>query len=268
MKSKDLEDIALTIRKDVLEMVNKAGSGHIAGPLGMADVFAFLYFEFLKVDPKNPSYKKRDYFFLSNGHICPALYSVLSLKEFISRDELKSLRKLGSALQGHPHRTEVSGVESSSGPLGSGLSQAAGAACGLRIDKYKSRVVCMTSDGEHQEGNTWEAIMFAGKERLSNLINIVDYNNIQIDGFVSDIMPLNNLKDAYVSFGWDAEYVDAHDFKALRSVFSKANSSDKPFVIIAKSVAGKGVSFIEKDYKWHGKAPSDVELTKALEELK
>lgn len=263
-----LKKNAKVIRRNVLKMVYDAGSGHIAGPLGMADIFSYLYFDFLKVNPKKPEDKNRDYFFLSNGHICPGLYAALAMKGFFSLDKLNTLRKFESPLQGHPHRAALPGIESSSGPLGSGLSQAAGAACALRLNKSKRKVVCMTSDGEHQEGNTWEGVMFAGKEKLSNLIVVVDYNNIQIDGFVSDVMPLNDLQKTYHSFGWNAQYIDAHNYSEIKKAFEHASKATKPTAIIAKSTPGKGVSFIENDYKWHGKAPTKEELEKALEELK
>src|SRR5438270_11586330 len=193
-KVKKLELEANSIREDIIKMLVEAGSGHSAGPLGMADIFTALFFEIAKIDPDKPEWKQRDRIVLSNGHICPVLYTTMAHRGFFLKEELKTLRKLGTRLQGHPHRSALPGLETTSGPLGSGLSQASGMAYGLRMDAKRNWVYCLMSDGEHEEGNTWEAVMFAGKYKLANLIAIMDRNNIQIDGFTEDVMPLEPIK--------------------------------------------------------------------------
>ncbi|MFT4260945.1 MAG: transketolase [Candidatus Woesearchaeota archaeon] len=265
----DLVKKAKEIRSDMLKMLNKAGSGHTAGPLGMVEIFTYLYFKFLKINPKKPLDKKRDYLILSNGHICPVQYTVLAHKGFFNKAKLNTLRKLGSPLQGHPHRTALPGIETTSGPLGSGISQAAGIALGLRLDKLNNKVVCITSDGEHQEGNTWEAVLFAAKYKLNNLIVIIDRNFIQIDGNTEEVLPLGSLADKYKSFNWHVQEINGNNFKEIERALNNASKiKDKPCVIVANTTPGKGVSFMENDYKWHGKTPNDEELKKALEELK
>lgn len=265
----NLKEKAREIRIDILKSLNKAKSGHTAGPLGMVEVFTYLYFDFLKVFPKDPLNENRDYVVLSNGHICPVLYVVLAHKGFFSKDKLKTLRKLGSSLQGHPHRSALPGIETTSGPLGSGISQAAGMALGLRLDKKKNRVVCLTSDGEHQEGNSWEAILLAAKYKLNNLIVIIDRNKIQIDGYTEDVMPLSSLKKKYESFDWYAQEINGNDFEEIKAALKSAlKEKNRPCVIVANTIPGKGVSFMEKKYEWHGKVPNDDELKRALEELK
>src|SRR3990172_71325 len=193
-KLKDLEEKATEIRELIIESLLEAGSGHSAGPLGMADIFSAFYFHILNHDPKNPAWDERDRLVLSNGHICPVRYAAMALSGYFPLDELKTLRKINSRLQGHPHRTVLPGVETTSGPLGEGVSQAIGIALALKMDKKNCRVYCIASDGEHQEGNTWEAVMFAGKNRVDNLTLVVDRNNIQIDGFTEDVMPLESLR--------------------------------------------------------------------------
>lgn len=265
----DLVKKAKEIRIDMLKMLNKAGSGHTAGPLGMVEIFTYLYFKFLKINPKKPLDKKRDYLILSNGHICPVQYTVLANRGFFNKAKLNTLRKLGSPLQGHPHRTALPGIETTSGPLGSGISQAAGIALGLRLDKLNNKVVCITSDGEHQEGNTWEAVLFAAKYKLNNLIVIIDRNFIQIDGNTEEVLPLGSLADKYKSFNWHVQEINGNNFKEIERALNNASKiKDKPCVIVANTTPGKGVSFMENDYKWHGKTPNDEELKKALEELK
>ena len=257
------------VRSEVIRIIGKAKSGHIAGPVGMADVFTVLYYEFLNINPKKPLDKDRDYLVLSNGHICPVQYVVLADKGFFPKKELEKVRKLNNKLQGHPHRGTVPGLETTSGPLGSGLSQAAGMALGLKRDNKTNRVVCITSDGEHQEGNNWEAVLFCNKYKLDNLIQIVDRNNIQIDGNTEEIMPLGNLKSKYESFGWKAIEIEGNNIDQIRSALSEAdNHKGSPVVIIANTIPGKGVSFMEHDYKWHGKPPSKEEAEKAMSELK
>ena len=261
--------MANTIRQDIVKTLVAAGSGHSAGPLGMADVFTALYFHVLEHRPQEPLWPDRDRLVLSNGHICPVLYATLARAGYFPVPELKTLRQLNSRLQGHPHRGTLPGVETTSGPLGSGLSQAIGFALAARMDKKKWRTYCLTSDGEHQEGNTWEAIMFAGKERLSNLTAIVDRNNIQIDGFTEDIMPLESLRRKYESFNWNVLEINGHDFVQIISAAAEARAiHERPTVIIAHTIPGKGVDFMENDYHWHGKPPSRAEAEKALKELR
>lgn len=236
----------------------------------MADVFTLFYFHILKHDPKNPSWEERDRLILSNGHICPVLYATMAHAGYFPIEELKTLRKFGSRLQGHPHREYLPYVENSSGPLGSGLSQAVGMALADKMDsKDKSRFIyCFISDGELDEGNSWEAIMLAGKNRLGNLIVVIDRNNIQIDGFTENIMPLEPLALKWKSFNWDVIEVEGHDFESLNGAVEVAQAvSKKPTIIIAHTIPGKGVREFEKNYKWHGKPPSKEEAKMALEEL-
>jgi len=268
-KLKDLKLKANKIRQLIIEMLVEAGSGHSAGPLGMADIFTAFYFHILNHDPKNPSLPDRDRLILSNGHICPVQYATMALAGYFPIEELKTLRKINSRLQGHPHRTSLPGIETTSGPLGEGISQAIGIALARNLDKKSYYVYCLTSDGEHEEGNTWEAVMFAGKNKLNNLIQVIDRNYIQIDGNTEDIMPLDPLKEKYESFNWNAIEVQGNDIKSFVEAVQKAKLvSDKPTIIIAKTVPGKGVSFMENDYHWHGKPPNQAEAEKALIELK
>jgi transketolase len=267
----ELEKKANDIRISIIEMLMAAGSGHTAGPLGMADIFTLLYFHVLKHDPKNPSWPERDRLVLSNGHICPVYYATLAHAGYFPVEELKTLRKFGTRLQGHPHREYLPYVETSSGPLGSGLSQAAGMALADKIDKKdKDRFIyCLMSDGELDEGNTWEAVMFAGKNKLRNLIAVIDRNNIQIDGFTEDIMPLEPLQSKWRAFNWHVIEVSGHDFQSLNEVVEEAQGIyEKPTVIIAHTIPGKGVKEFERDYKWHGKAPNKEEGEMALRELR
>jgi len=266
---KKLKLLANTIRQDTLQSLLRAGSGHSAGSLGMADVFTTLYFNVMKHNPKKPSWKGRDYFVLSNGHICPVLYTVLAHAGYFPKRELSTLRKLGTRLQGHPHRTALPGLETTSGPLGSGLSQAAGMALAFKMDGKKNRVFCAVSDGEQNCGHTWEAAMFAGKEKLSNLTAVMDRNNIQIDGFTEDVMPLEPLREKYEAFNWYVIDVDGHDVRLLIEAFREAESiPDKPTMILAHTTPGKGVSFMENKPEWHGKPPNKDEAKIALKELK
>lgn len=258
---KELELKATKIREDIIEMLVEAGSGHSAGPLGMADIFTTLYFKILKHDPKNPNWEYRDRLVLSNGHICPVLYATLAHAGYFPVKELKTLRKLGTRLQGHPHRTALPGLETTSGPLGSGLSQSSGMAYVGLMDDLKWRVYCLMSDGEHQEGNTWEAVMFAGKYKLHNLTAIIDRNNIQIDGYTEDIMPLESLRAKYEAFNWYVIEIDGHNFQEIIDACNLAKTIyEKPVVIIAHTIPGKGVSYMEGDYRWHGSPPgiSDI----------
>ncbi len=253
-----LELKANTIRQSVIEMLTEAGSGHTAGPLGMADVFTLLYFGILKHDPENPDWEERDRLVLSNGHICPVLYATLAHAGYFAMEELMTLRKLGTRLQGHPHWGTLPGVETSSGPLGSGLSQAVGMALAERIDNpYSSKFFyCLTGDGELEEGQIWEALMLAGKEKLSNLIVIVDRNGIQIDGYTKDVMPLEPLAEKFEAFNFDVQEVDGHNIRSLNDAIGKAQSVySQPSVIIAHTIASKGVDVFERDFRWHGNPP-------------
>lgn len=263
-----LEEKANLIRQDIIKMLVEAGSGHTAGALGMADIFSALYFHILNHDPKKPEWSERDRLILSHGHICPVRYAAMAHAGYFPVSELATLRKLGSRLQGHPHRGSLPGVETTSGPLGSGLSQATGLALAGRIDKAPWRVICLMSDGEQDEGNTWEGAMLAGKYKLHNLIAVLDRNNIQIDGFTEDVMPLNNLKAKYQAFNWHVLEVDGHNMQEIITAFDEAKGvSDKPIMIIASTIPGKGVSFMENKPEWHGKPPNKEEAKLALEEL-
>jgi transketolase len=262
-----LEEISRKIRIEIIKMLSKAGSGHPAGSLGITDIMTALYFNIMKHDPKKPEMKNRDRLILSNGHICPARYATMAYARYFPKKELMNLRKLGSKLQGHPSYTYMKSLESSSGPLGLNLSLAAGQAVSLRADKINSTVFCITSDGEHDEGNTWEAIMFAGKYKLNNLINIIDRNNIQLSGKTEDIMPLESLKEKYLTFNWNAIEINGNNIKKIITAITEAKKSSKPTAIIAKIIPGKGVSFMENKSEWHGKAPNKEETKKALKEL-
>jgi len=267
---KELEQKANEIRQDIIKMLVKAGSGHSAGPLGMADVFCALYFVILDHDPKNPDWEERDRLILSNGHICPVRYVTMAHAGYFPRAELDTLRKFGSRLQGHPERTKLPGIETTSGPLGSGLSQAAGMAyVGKHIDKKNWRVYCAMSDGEQEAGNTWEAAMFAGKNKLDNLTGIIDRNNIQIDGYTEDIMPLEPLRAKYEAFNWHVIEIDGHNIEEIIDACNQAKAiHQKPTVIIAHTIPGKGVSFMENKFEWHGKPPKPEEAKQALVELR
>lgn len=268
-KLKSLEERALQIRELVIEELLEAGSGHSAGPLGMADIFAAFYFHILNHDPKRPDWKDRDRLVLSNGHICPAQYVALASAGYFPMEELRTLRKLGSRLQGHPHRGSLPGIETTSGPLGSGLAEACGMALAARLDGKKYRVYCITSDGEHEEGNHWEAVMFARRHRLHNLTVIVDRNNIQIDGNTEDVMPLEPFAEKYKAFGWNVLEIDGHNIREIVDAIHEAQALyEAPTAIIAHTIPGKGVSFMEGDYLWHGKPPKKEEAKMALHDLR
>ncbi len=267
-----LAEKANDIRTSIIEMLLEAGSGHTAGPLGMADIFTILYFHTLKHDPKNPSWPERDRLVLSNGHICPVLYSTLTHAGYMPLEELKTLRKYGSRLQGHPHRDFLPFLETSSGPLASGLSQAVGMALADKIDHgltAERRIYCLLSDGELESGQTWEAAMLAGKEKLHNLVAVVDRNNIQIDGYTEDIMPLESLSAKWEAWNWNVVEIDGHNLEEIADAFDKARSLfGKPTVVIAHTIPGKGVKEFERDYRWHGKPPKLEEAKMALKELR
>ncbi len=269
---KKLEQTANEIRKSIIESLVEAGSGHTAGSLGLADIFTYLYFYGMKHDAKNPKWPERDMFVLSNGHVCPGLYATMAHAGYFPVVELMTLRKLGSRLQGHPHRETLPGIETSSGPLGSGISQAIGMALAIRLDSGKSAdrfVYCVTGDGELDEGQNWEAIMLGAKEKLHNLIVIVDRNNIQIDGYTEDVMPLNSVAAKFASFNWHVQEIDGHNFEAIDNAIGVAKTVfDMPSVIIANTIPGKGVHEFERKPEWHGKAPNAEEAETALRELR
>jgi len=253
-----LEKKANEIRQSIIEMLVAAGSGHTAGPLDMSDIFTLLYFSVLRHDSKNPEWEDRDRLVLSAGHICPVLYATLAHAGYFPIEELTTLRKFGSRLQGHPHREALPGIETSSGPLGSGLSQAVGMALAHRMDNpYTSRYVyCVTGDGELDEGQIWEAAMLAGKEKLHNLIVIVDRNGIQIDGYTKDVMPLEPLRDKFEAFNFDVQEVDGHNIRSVNDAIGKAQAVyGQPSCIIAHTIASKGVDVFERDFRWHGNPP-------------
>jgi transketolase len=265
----DLEEKAVKMRELLIETLLEAGSGHSAGPLGLADIFTAFYFHILNHDPKNPDWSDRDRLVLSNGHCCPIRYVAMAMSGYFPVEELKTLRKINSRLQGHPHRTALPGVETTSGPLGEGLSQAIGIALAGKMDNKTYHVYCVASDGEHQEGNTWEAIMFAGKLRIHNLTVIIDRNNIQIDGMTEDIMPLEPLAEKYKAFNWHVIEVDGNNIRSIINAIQEAKAiTEKPTVLIANTIPGQGVSFMEYDYHWHGNPPNKEQAAKALNELR
>lgn len=265
-----LEKKANEIRIDIIKMLEAAGSGHTAGPLDLTDIFTALYFNILKNDPKNPDWPDRDILILSNGHCVPVRYATMAHAGYFPKEELKTLRKFGTRLQGHPERLRMPGMETTSGPLGSGLSQAAGMAKALAINKDDHRwVYCVTSDGEMEEGNYWEGVMFAAKYRLHNLIVIVDRNNIQIDGNTENIMPLENLRDKWEAFNWHVQEIDGHNMESIIDACSMARAVvERPSVIIAHTIPGKGVPFMEYDYHWHGMMHNAQEAKDALKKLR
>jgi len=251
-----LERKATDIRETIIRMLVQAKSGHTAGPLGMTDIFTVFYFHILNHDPKNPLWEDRDRLILSNGHITPVRYAAMAHAGYFPVEECLTLRKFGSPLQGHPERDMMPGIETTSGPLGSGLSQAAGIAYGARMDGKKFRVYCFVSDGEQQEGNTWEGAMFAGANKLSNLTAIMDRNNIQITGMTEEIMPLEPLRDKYEAFGWHVLEVDGHNMAEVADAVEEAKAIyEKPTMILAHTIPGKGVKEIEFNYLWHGMPP-------------
>lgn len=262
-KVKELEATAKKIRISIIDGLIAAKSGHTAGPLDMADVFTYLFFQGLKLEPKDPNWEHRDRLVLSNGHICPVLYATMAHRGFFPVDEMLTLRKFGSRLQGHPHREWLPGLENSSGPLGSGLSQAVGMALADRLDNGRTsnkQIVCLVGDGELDEGQNWEAIMLGAKEKIQNLTLFVDRNNIQIDGFTEDVMPLNPLADKFKAFNWHVQEIDGHNFVDIDKAFGQAKAVfDKPSVIIANTISSKGVPAWERKYEWHGKPPTSKE---------
>lgn len=268
---KQLDQKANDVRKNIISMLEAAGSGHSAGPLGLADILTALYFDIMKVNPENPEDPERDIFILSNGHTAPVQYATMAERGFFPVEELLTLRKFGSRLQGHPERTALPGLENTSGPLGSGLSQAAGYAYALQyLDKQPQRwVYVVTGDGELDEGNIWEAAMFAGKYKLGQLIVYVDRNNIQIDGSTDDVMPLEDLRGKWESFGWHVQEIDGHNIESVIDAASMARAiTNRPSVILSHTIPGKGVDFMEYDYKWHGMPPNREQAQEALKKLR
>lgn len=266
-----LEDKAYEIRKSIIRMLEHAGSGHSAGPLGLSDIFAALYFDVLKHDPTDPDWSGRDILILSNGHCVPVRYAAMAEAGYFDKEELMTLRRFGSRLQGHPERTRLPGMETTSGPLGSGLSQAAGMAYTLQYidDVHERWVYVVMGDGELNEGNVWEAAMFAGKNRLHKLIGIIDRNNIQIDGNTEDVMPLEDLRGKWESFGWHVIEIDGHNIESFIDACSMARAIvEKPSMIIAHTIPGKGVDFMEYDYHWHGAPPNSAQAKEALKKLR
>jgi len=248
--------MANTMRQDLISMLVKAGSGHTAGPLGMADIFAAFYFHILQHNPKNPFWEDRDRLILSNGHICPIRYVAMARSGYFPLEELNTLRKFGTRLQGHPEREKLPGVETTSGPLGSGLGQASGIAYAARMDNKKFRVYCLMSDGEQDAGNTWEAAMFAGKNKLHNVTAVMDRNNIQIDGMTEDIMPLESVRAKYEAFNWHVIETDGNNIGEFINATEQAKAIfEKPTIIITHNIPGKGIKEIEFDYRWHGSPP-------------
>lgn len=264
-----LEYIANRIRQDIIQMLLAAGSGHSAGPLGMVEVFTALYFAVLRHRPHQPDWMDRDRVILSNGHICPVWYATLAAAGYLPHAELRTLRKLGSRLQGHPHRGAVPGIMNSSGPLGQGLSTAVGVALAGRMNSARWRTFALLSDAEHQEGQTWEAAMFAADRRLTNLTAIVDRNNIQIDGPTEQVLPLEPLKAKWEAFGWHVLEVDGQSIPAIVAACQEANAiGEQPVVILAHTIPGKGVDFMERDYRWHGVPPNAAQAAEALAQLR
>ena len=266
---KELGRIANNVRISVIKMTTNAKSGHPGGSLGASDVFTVLYFSILEHKPANPLWEGRDRFILSNGHICPVRYAAMARAGYFPVEELKTLRKFGTRLQGHPHRTALPGVETTSGPLGSGLSQAAGMAIAAKMNKKKFNIYCLMSDGEQEAGQTWEAAMLAGKLKLDNLTALIDRNNIQIDGMTEDIMPLEPIRQKYEAFNWHVLEINGHNFEEIVNAFETAQAIyEKPVIIIAHTIAGKGVDFMEFSYPWHSKTFKPEEVEESLKQLR
>ena len=265
----ELYKMSNEMRKDLIKMLTKAGSGHSAGPLGTMEIWTAMYFHILNHDSKKPDWEERDRLILSCGHICPARYTVMAHAGYFPHEELWTLRQWGARLQGHPERTKLPGLETTSGPLGSGLSQAAGMAYAGLMDDKRWQVYCLMSDGEQEAGQTWEAAMFAGKNNLHNLTGIIDRNNIQINGYTEDVMPLEPLEEKYKSFGWHVLHVDGHNIEAIIDACNHAKAVfEDPTLIIAHTIPGRGVEFMEGEFEWHGKPPKPDEAKKALHDIR
>lgn len=264
-----LERKANDVRQTIIEMLTEAKSGHTAGPLGMADIFTAFYFHILNHRPEDPDWEDRDRLILSNGHIAPVRYAAMAHAGYFPLEEVMTLRRYGSRLQGHPEFTMLPGVETTSGPLGSGLSQATGIAYAARMDKKDFRTYCFMSDGELQTGNIWEAVMFAGANKLSNITGVIDRNNIQINGYTEDVMPLEPLRAKFESFNWHVIDIDGHNMEEVVNAVDQSKAIyEKPTMIIAHTIPGKGIKSMEFDYLWHGKPPTREEADSFLEELR
>ncbi len=262
---KKLRLIANLIRQDVIRMLLEAKSGHSAGSIGLADIFTGLYFNILYHDPKDPLWKDRDRLVLSNAHVCPVMYAAMAEIGYFPKEELSTLRKLGTRLQGHPHPGTLPGIETSGGPLGQGLSQAVGMALVARAERKRWRVYCVMSDGEHNEGQTWEAIMLAAKYKLGNVTAIIDRNNIQMDGMTEEVMPLEPFAEKYRAFGWRVIEVDGHNIgKFIEACEESKAVYERPTVIIAHTIPGKGIPYMEYLSEWHGKSPSKEQADEAI----
>lgn len=262
---KQLKLIANTIRQDVIKMLLEAKSGHSAGSIGLADIFAALYFNILYHDPQNAEWPDRDRLVLSNGHVCPVMYAAMANAKYFPKEELLTLRKINSRMQGHPHKGTLPGIETSGGPLGQGLSQAVGMAIVAKAERKRWRVYCVMSDGEHNEGQTWEAVMLASKYKLGNLTAIIDRNNIQIDGMTEDVMPLEPFADKYRAFGWHVIEIDGHNIKEIIDACEKSKAVfERPTVIIAHTIPGKGIPYMEFLSEWHGKPPTKEQADEAI----
>jgi transketolase len=266
----ELELIASDIRASIIRSLESAGSGHSAGPLGLTDIFTALYFDILHHDPEEPEWDERDILLLSNGHCTPVRYAAMAHAGYFPLEELLTLRKFGSRLQGHPERTKLPGLENTSGPLGCGLSQACGMALGMRMNnQHKRWVYCVMGDGELNEGNVWEAAMLAGKEKLHNIIGIIDRNNIQIDGPTEVVMPLEDLRDKWEAFGWHVIEIDGHNIESIIDACAMGRAVvEKPVMIIAHTIPGKGVEFMEYDFHWHGMPPNHEQAKQALHDIR
>lgn len=270
MTLKQLERMANTIRQDIIKMLVEAGSGHSAGPLGLADIFTALYFRILNHNPQKPKWENRDRLCLSCGHNVPVRYAAMARAGYFPVSELKTLRRINSRLQGHPgHLHLIPEVEHASGPLGQGSSVAVGMALAAKLNQQKHYVFCVVSDGEQQEGQTWEAAMLAGKHQLNNLIFIMDRNNIQIDGYTENVMPLESIAEKYRAFNWHVIEIDGNNMEEIIDACQYAKTIyEKPTMIIAHTIPGKGVDFMEFDYKWHGNPPNDKQAKEALHDLR
>lgn len=267
---KDLKLIANSIREDIIKSLEHAGSGHTAGPMGLADIFTALYFDILKHNPHKPDWDERDILLLSNGHCVPVRYVAMAYAGYFDKKELLTLRQFGSRLQGHPERLRLPGLENTSGPLGCGLSQACGISLAMRTNNDTHRwIYVVMGDGELDEGNVWEAAMLAPKYNLHNIVGIIDRNNIQIDGTTEEVMPLEDLKAKWEAFGWHVQEIDGHNIDAVIDACSMARAiTEKPSIIIAHTIPGKGIDFVEYDFTWHGKPPDEKQAKKALAELR
>jgi len=266
----ELETIAVQIRQDIIRMLEHAGSGHSAGPLGLTDIFTALYFDVLKYDPKKPDWNQRDIVLLSNGHCVPVQYATMAHAGYFDKKELMTLRKFGSRLQGHPERTKLPGLENTSGPLGCGLSQACGMALAMRMNQDLHRwIYVVMGDGEINEGNVWEAAMLANKYKLNNITAIIDRNNIQIDGQTEDVMPLEDLRHKWEAFGWHVIDIDGNNIESVIDTLTMSRAIvEKPVMVIAHTIPGKGVDFMEYDFHWHGAPPNKKQAKEALHELR